>query len=375
MSRTRILLDGRIIAYRKGGIPRYVQSLASAIAGTDTPFDLALLVNRRVASPLPLARVYTPPHHRWERTTLGLEVLRFRPALLHSADFVPPRTPRKIRRIVTVHDLAFLDYPDLVAPEAGRYYGQIRQALLDVDGVIAVSRWTAQRLSHHVPRLSCPVRVIYNGIDHAFLSSRPTYTRCLLTRALGEPAMAALNRQGFLLAVGTVEPRKRYLFLLDVLDVLWERYGERAPMLVIVGQAGWRCERELERLAQARARGRALWVDDADDETLLALYTQALLLVIPSLDEGFCLPAAEGMAAGLPVVAARRGALPEVLGQAGLLLDTDSPSVWADAIVRLVEDAEMRRQLAERGRQRAQQFSWAETARQTLAFYEEVLAR
>ena len=375
VSRPRILIDGRLLAYRRGGIQRYVQGLASALARLEPAFDIRLVQNRPFGSPLPVIRVLTPPHHRWERRTLGLELALRRPAVVHSPDFIPPRLPRHMRSIVTVHDLAFLDHPQLLTAEAERYYSQLADALTGADRIIAVSRWTAGRLQYYFPALAERVRVVHNGVDDCFFASPAADPWQTIAEATGQKLSARLRNRGFLLAVGTVEPRKRYSLLLAVLDRLWERHPESAPMLVVVGQPGWRHNDAASRLQAAVRQHRAVWLNDADDRALRALYAAATLLVVPSLDEGFCLPAAEAMACGLPVLAAERGALPEILGEAGHLIGSDCPDDWAEEIMQLMSDNLRRRMLAECGRAHAQRFRWEKTARQTLALYREVLER
>jgi glycosyltransferase involved in cell wall biosynthesis len=109
------------------------------------------------------------------------------------------------------------------------------------------------------------------------------------------------------------------------------------------------------------------------DAGLLALYRLATLLAMPSLDEGFGLPAAEAIAVGVPVVASARGALPEVVGNAGVLVEEDTPAAWAGAIEDLLQDGPRRAALAERGRARATMFRWERAAEATAAVYREVL--
>ena len=375
MSSQRILIDGRLLAYRRGGIQRYVLGLARAFARLEPELDIRLVQNRPFVSPLPVVRVFTPVHHRWERRLLGAELALRRPALVHSPDFIPPRLPRSVRAVVTVHDLAFLDHPELLATEGERYYGQLRHALADADRIIAVSRWTAQRIQHHFPSLSPRVRVIHNGVDDAFFlqpSEDPWQT---IARATSPDQCARLRDRRFVFAVGTVEPRKRYGLLLEAMGHLWDRYRDGAPMLVIAGQPGWRHAELTYRIEAAVAACQALWYTDADDRLLRALYSTATLLAVPSLDEGFGLPAAEAMACGLPVLAANRGALPEIVGEAGHVVESDCPDDWAQEIMRLLNDDKMRIILAERGRSRAQRFRWEETARQTLMLYRELLDR
>ncbi len=373
MARPRILIDGRLLAYRRGGIQRYVLGLASAFARLDHGFELLLVRNRRVDAPLPAVRVLTPPHHRWERSVLGLELALRRPALVHSPDFIPPRLPRSVRRVATVHDLAFLDNPQLLSAEARRYYGQLAEALSAANRIIAVSQWTAARLRQAYPALADRVRVVHNGVDDRFFHPLPVDPWHTIEEAVGPERVRQLRERSLVLAVGTIEPRKRYPLLVGALERLWSRSVANAPILVVVGQAGWCDDGAVTVLQSAIDRGLAIWLRDASDDALRALYAVATMLVIPSLDEGFCLPAAEAMASGLPVLAARRGALPEILDEAGEFVDSDCPEVWAQEIGRLMGDELRRRTLAQRGLQRAPRFRWEQSARQTLALYREAL--
>jgi len=372
VSRARIVIDGRLLAYRFGGIQRYVRSLTTALARVEHGFDVRLACNRPVSAPIPTVRVCTPPHHRLERWSLGLELTLHRPALVHSTDFIPPRLPPFVRSVATVHDLAFLDHPLLLPVEARRYYGQLVRALPRADRIIAVSQWTASALQAHCPQLADRVVVIHNGVDDDFFVP-PTDPWRVLERTLSWADCQVLWERALLLAVGTVEPRKRYALLLGALQRLRLAWDAPQAILVVVGQMGWCDDGAVAGLIAAVERGEALWLQRADDEVLRALYAVATLLVVPSLDEGFCLPAAEAMAAGLPVLAAHRGALPEVVGEAGHLVDSDSPDAWAAEIAALINDHSRRRVLAARGRDRAQRFRWDVAAGRTLTVYKEVL--
>lgn len=370
-----IALDGRILAYRRGGIPRYVAALARHLPVVAPELALQVLINRPVDDlPAPTRRVWTPPHHRWERLTLGLELLWLRPRLVHSPDFITPIAPG-IRRVVTVHDLAFLDDPGLLAPDAARYYLQLPRTIRDADAVITVSETVRCQV---IERLGVPparVFAVHNGIDDEILSQLPASPAAILRQHL-EPDQAAkiLDGDPVVLAVGTVEPRKRHTLLIDAVTLLRDREPASAPFLVIVGQPGWQCDEAVAAIGRLVQAGGALWLTDVDDALLAALYQTATLLAMPSRDEGFGLPVVEAMAAGLPTLVANRGALPEVAGDAGLIVEDETAEAWADAIASLIGDAALRQELGQRGMDRAQCFRWERTARETAAVYREVLS-
>ena len=127
------------------------------------------------------------------------------------------------------------------------------------------------------------------------------------------------------------------------------------------------------RLNAASGSDDVIWLNDVNDDQLAALYRAATVVAVPSLDEGFGLPVLEAMAAGAPVVAANRGALPEVAGDAALLVDSDEPEDWATTIGLLVEDRERRDQMTMVGIERAKKFTWEQTARMTADIYREAL--
>ncbi|HET7037566.1 MAG TPA: glycosyltransferase family 1 protein [Thermomicrobiaceae bacterium] len=367
--RPRVLIDGRLLAYRHGGIQRYAAALGEWLPRVAPEFDCRLITNRPTEAGLPLARVRTPPHFRFERWTLGVELAVRRPVLVHSTDFIAPVLPAAAR-VVTVHDLAFLEHPEILDTPSRRYYGQLGASLRAADRVITVSSYTATRLDHWFDLPPARVAVIPNGIDpERFTLLDPP--QAVVLDELGADIAAFIGAERpLILAVGTVEPRKGYDLLLDSL----EQSVSRDMSCVVAGQPGWHARGLEHRLAAAEATGRVRWLRQVSDRALAALYASATLLALPSLDEGFGLPALEAMACGLPVVAAAAGALPELLGGAGVLVEERSPAAWAEALAGLALDAPRRAELARLGRERARHLNWRRTAEQTAAVYREVLA-
>jgi len=369
-----IFLDARLLAYRPGGIQRYVEQLAAALARVAPSLPLRLIQNRPVTTdlPWPTVRVLTPPHHRLERRALALEVSLRRPALVHSVDFIPPALPSCIKSVVTVHDLAFLDHPALLDAASRRYYGQVLTALHRADAIIAVSQTTAKRLSQIIPHLRARITVTYLGPSPVHPLS-PAHAWEHLAERLGRMTVQRLRERQLVLALGTIEPRKRYHLLCYAVAQLWQEDSASAPFLIIIGQLGWQADKELAAIREGMRQGWLYWITDADDRLRDACFTLATVLAIPSLDEGFSLPALEAMAAGLPVVAAARGALPEILDNAGILIPADDPASWAKALRDVLHNEAVQNRLRVLGKARAQQFSWDETAKQTVAVYKEVL--
>ncbi len=173
--------------------------------------------------------------------------------------------------------------------------------------------------------------------------------------------------EDFFLTVATVEPRKNLVSLLDAYKQINQQLGDACPPLVIVGRKGWNCDDILGYMTELQEK--VLFPGHVSDEELVALYQSAACLVFPSLYEGFGLPVVEAMTAGCPVITSTASSLPEVAGDAGLLIDPLNVDEIATAMQRVLQDRELRAEMTADGRVWAAQFSWEETARMTREVY------
>ncbi len=372
----RIGIDVRIAHYARGGIRNYGLRLLRALARIDAESEYIVLHSRKSRHPpvpgpnfYPVA-CWTPAHHRMERWTLGAEVARLRLDLLHSIDFIPPAWGYR-RSVITVHDLTFLHYPQFITVESRAYYNrQIADAVRRAEHILADSHATQSDLASMLNVPADKVTVVHLAADPVFRPLDQGRVSSVVARhGLGP---------GFLLCVGTLEPRKNlpglleaYRLLLDGLDGI-NGMDNLAP-LVLIGGRGWLYDDIFERVETLRLSDRVQLLHDVPDADLPALYNAASLLTTPSFYEGFGLPALEAMACGTPVVVSDRSSLPEIVGQAGLLVNPDDPSDIAQALARVLTDHRLRERMRELGLAQAAQFSWDQTARETLAVYRRVL--
>ncbi len=247
-------------------------------------------------------------------------------------------------QLVTVHDLDFLDHPERGRAEIRRDYPRLAPlAARRADMVLVPSRATARQVE---ARLGVPaerIALVPNG-------------------APDWPPRAAAPPDGYILFVGTLAPRKNLGGLIAAYRHLIAR-GGRVPELVLAGAGAAPGERWFAELHQPPLAGRVRLLGYVDATRRRALYEGARLLVLPSFDEGFGLPIVEAMTVGVPVVASNRGALPEVVGEAGLLVDPEDPRAIADAMARLLADEGLAGDLAARGFEQARRFSWTASAR------------
>jgi alpha-1,3-rhamnosyl/mannosyltransferase len=174
---------------------------------------------------------------------------------------------------------------------------------------------------------------------------------------------------GYLLFVGTLDARKNVGALLDAYGQLLSRRTS-LPRLILAGSAGTDAGHWLEQMQRAPLAGHVEYLGYVSDERRAELFRGARLFLMPSLEEGFGLPALEAMAAGVPVIASHRGSIPEVVGDAGILIDATDAATLAGAIESTMNDAGLWQNLRERGLERARQFSWAQTARDVRRAYE-----
>jgi glycosyltransferase involved in cell wall biosynthesis len=364
-----IAIDARLPAYRHGGISQYVLQLLPALAAVDAENSYTVLQSRKEQRALGPAvtnfrrrRLLTPPHHRWERWALGLELLPWRADVLHSPDFIPPAFGAR-RRVITVHDLSFLHFPEHLTEESRRYYnGQIAWAVEAADGISADSESTRQDLIAMVGAAPEKVRAIHLAADPLFREpADPAAVAATLARLALVP--------GYILFVGTLEPRKNVPLLLRAYRQLRSEVGMEEP-LVLVGGKGWLYDEIFATVGELGLLDAVRHLSGVDDTTLAHLYHGAALLALPSHYEGFGLPVLEAMHSGCPVVTSDRGSLPEVAGEAGMLLPADDVVAWVDGMGRVVQNEGLRQEMAGAGRVQASRFSWEQTARATLALYE-----
>lgn len=365
-----IAIDARLNAYRGGGIATYTRELSRHLAALAPEQPWLLLRHRRPHEPwisapnVRSARLWTPPHHRLEQWTLPLEVALRRPSLIHSPDFIPPLR-RTCPAVITVHDLAFKLFPEILDAAARRFYGQIERAVASAEAIIADSHATARDLAELLAVPPERIAVIHLATS---LARQPIASGA--TRAIGG---ATWQEGAFMVFVSTLEPRKNIQLLLQALRIAADRRPSTPYRLALAGRRGWLDAPIFATIRDLRLAELVTFVEAPSDDEVAWLLSACRLYVNPSRYEGFGLPALEALACHAPAIVADTSSLPEVVGAAALLVPPDDAQAWADAIERLWHDEALQAELRARAPQQAAQFSWAETARQTLAVYRSLL--
>lgn len=355
-SNTIAIDASRLTVGQLTGTETYTAELLRSLADLQPPEKFELYLN--AAAPPgglpPLGEPVCIPFPRlWTHLRLAWELQRRRPRLL----FVPAHVVPMIHppAVVTIHDLGYLRFPEAHPPATVRMLDMTtRWSSHAAKRIIAISHITKDDLVRSYGTEPDKITVIHHGISPRF---RPA--------PLEEVSRVAIKheiRGPYVLAVGTVQPRKNYARLAEAIA----RHASRLPglRLVIAGKRGWFAD-SVERKVAASGIS-VQWLGYVPDTDLPALYTGALAVCQPSLYEGFGMPAVEAMACGTPVVAATGSALPEVCGDAALYVDPQDAEAIGSALVALFETADLRRDVIARGLSRAASFSWERCARETL---------
>jgi glycosyltransferase involved in cell wall biosynthesis len=316
----------------------------SATAGRSLPERLPSSVRAGRRIPIPAgallrtwARVDHPPVEWW---TGPVDVV-------HGTNFVVPPS-RKAARLVTVHDLTPVRFPDLCNPTSLHYPGLIRRAIQSGASIHTVSQSMADDVMDHFHVESSRVHVIHNGLT-----------------PLPPPLPREELEPPYMLAIGTVEPRKG----LPDLVAAFDRIADSVPdiRLKIAGPPGWGEEALAAALRSAGHSDRIQRIGWSDDRS--SLIAGARLLAYPSLYEGFGLPPLEAMSLGVPVVATAVGAIPEVVGDAAVLVAPRDVPALAEALLAVAEDATIRERLIALGTERVRSFSWQRAGQQLAQLY------
>jgi glycosyltransferase involved in cell wall biosynthesis len=262
--------------------------------------------------------------------------------------------------VMVVHDLCWESYPECYPEREIRIFRDIYpRSLKSAKMVFAVSEWTKGEITRVYGTPPEKIRVVPNGVDPQFVP---------VPQAAESVSMSWGLSPGYILAVGTAHPRKNIAILLRAYAQM-PQTGR--PPLVLTGPIGATVA-PLRELAEALGIAPQIrWLGYVEKEALPALYRGAGVFVMPSLYEGFGLPVSEAMACGTPVICSNTAALPEVAGEAGLLIDPTKPEALAEALQKVLHNPELAEEMRQKGWQQALQFNWDHSGRLALKYFQE----
>jgi len=366
----RILVDYRPALRARTGVGEYIRQLVRAYTAAHRD-DVAVFTSSWKDRPAPTlatdlgAQVidrHVPVavlNYLWHRAGgPPIEWLAGPADVVHAAH--PLLIPsRHAAQVVTIHDLFFLEHPDRTRQEIRRDYPALApEHARRADAVITSSQHTQQLLTERLGVASDRIYCCPPGAP--------------VWQGLGRSPNVPSN--GYVLFLGTLEPRKNLGVLLEAFTRL-ARLAPHAPRLVVAGGATPDAAAWLERMSHEPLNHHVEYLGYVANEAREPLFAGARALALPSLDEGFGLPALEAMSAGVPVLASNRGSLPEVVGTAGVLLDPDDVDGWASAIERVTTDTNWAEALGQAGLERAKAFTWQGAAVRLRQAYVDAVAR
>jgi len=376
----RIGIDYTAAVRQGAGIGRYTRQLVHALAELDSQNQYILLAaSAGVDKATPWLQAMTgranvrmvdlPVSDRalailWHRLHLPLWVELFSGALdiFHSPDFALPPV-RRARTILTIHDLSFMRVPQCSDPSLRSYLLQVVPASVRrADVVLADSECTRTDVIELLSVDPARVKVIYAGVEQRFQRVQDAQVLDTVRSRYHLPTH-------FMLSLGTLQPRKNFERLIEAYARIRKELGDKIK-LVIAGGAGWMYEGIFRRVSELGLHDAVCFPGYVADEDLPALYTLADLFVFPSLYEGFGLPPLEAMACETPVVTSNTSSLPEVVGDAALMVDPLDVTVLAEAMQRILSDPALRDAMVRRGVMQARHFTWSRAAEKLLGIYQ-----
>lgn len=378
---SRILIDYTPAYEQTGGIGRYVRELVHSLAREDTASQYRLFVAGAARSNLPLPPgdnfIWAPTRLKpvwlarlWHRARIPLPIETFTGPvdLVHATDFTLPPVGQDTQTLLTVHDLSFMRVPDAAAPALRRYLNTVAPRSVDrATHILADSEATKQDLIDLYNLAPDKITVLLSGVDPHFKPVNDSATFELVRQKY------AIGPRPYIFTIGTVQPRKNYSRLIEALSVI--RSGGDDVDLVIAGGKGWLEDEMYHALDVHRLRDHVHLIGFADDADLPALYSAADCVAFPSLYEGFGFPVLEGMACGVPVLTSNVSSLPEVAGDAALMVDPYDVEAIVDGLRRMLDDSALREDMVTAGFTQAARFTWDASARQLHDIYQRLLAR
>jgi glycosyltransferase involved in cell wall biosynthesis len=311
----------------------------------------------------------TLPHTPFVRIplTLSAELRRNRVDVLHVQFTAPPFSPCPV--VVSIHDLSFEHLPQTFKRRSRMQLRMtVRRSARNAAQVIALSEHARTDLINTYNLRPEKVNVVPLAAPTAFAPVRDDNELQRVRQTYG------IDRD-YILSVGSIQPRKNLRRLIEAYSILRHEQSEgKLPQLVLVGKNAWLYDETLRSLKDRDVGASIILTGYVPESDLPALYSGALCFIYPSYFEGFGLPPLEAMKCGAPVIVGNETSLPEVVGDAALMIDPFDVSAIAAAIQKVITDSDFRLELRVKGLQRAKQFDWKETARQTLAVYEKAFS-
>jgi len=354
----KIGIDIQTTLGQKSGFGFYVKNLVESLKRVDTANEYVLI------APESQTDFTTPQRLLWDQFSFPRRAARAKVDILHQPCFSAPLFYRG-KIVITIHDLISHFFPKNI-PQGSRFYFSRWMPLTyeKAAKIIAISENTKKDIMSLLKIPEEKIVVIHSAVGQEF---KPMVDTGKIAQVKNKYATG----RKYILDVGTLEPRKNLPFLVKAFNLAIKK-GEIEHNLVLTGKKGWYYEGLFNLIKELNLEERVILPGYVADEDLPALYNGADLFCFPSLYEGFGFPPLEAMSCGTPVIAAKNSSIPEVVGEAGILLTLQSEDLWAENIIQVLNNSSLAKSLRDKGLAQAKKFSWDKTARETVRVYEEV---
>jgi glycosyltransferase involved in cell wall biosynthesis len=371
----RIGLNAQIVSRANAGVATYASNVIRDLMLLESRHEFYVFGSQEFLSDLDSPRVKLLPTSTrvkgswrrilWEQSVLPIKARRHGVEMMYYPDHTGPLIKKTCPVVITIHDLAYLAEPQTFAMKNRMYKSfAVRRSARLADKIIVVSEATKKECLRWLDIPESKLCVIYNGIDACFRRIEDHDTLETTRKKFALP-------KKFILFVGTLEPRKNVSGLIQAYAALKKKQRLEHD-LVIVGGKGWLYSEIFATVHNLALTNEVKFLGYVAQDDVVALYNLAEVFVYPSIYEGFGFPPLEAMACGCPVVTSNRSSLPEVVGDAAMLVDCRDPNALADGIYRVASDENCRSHLKEKGMERVKLFDWQKAARQILQVFDEV---
>ncbi len=339
----KILIDGRVLAHNNiSGVQRYAQEIVKALKKETRDIEVAI--------PKFKNRYY---QQIWEHTLLPWYARDY-DLLFCPSNIAPIYLPKKIKLIVTLHDIAFIDFSNQYSFIFRKYYQfLVPKNLKRADFVITISNFSKNRILKEFPFLTNKFKTIYHGVSSFFSTTQQ-------------------KKQDYVLYVGTMNEIKNFQSILQIF--LTHQFKNRYLKMILPGFATFSCESKVAKLIEQAKKSKNIEIIEKVDQNRLKQYYQnAKLFVFPSYHESFGLPVLESMACGTPVIVSKTTALSEVGGDAVVYCDPYDINDIKEKIEMVLSDENLQQEMIEKGLKRVKEFTWEKSAKEHLRVFQEVL--
>lgn len=353
-------MDGQPTVIQKSGLGHYIVNLAASLKKINSTLSIDLIC------PKSKEDLSTPKRIIWDQWTFPKKAKKRKPDIIHKPCFSAPIF-KKGPTVVTVHDLIPIIFPKNVSFFSRFFYNRIMPfSFRFVDAIITISTSSKNDLIKYL-------RISPKKITVIPLAAAENYKPITDQDKIEKIKKKYGIQKNYILSVSTIEPRKNIPFLIEAFGKVLKNNPRLDYQLVLTGKKGWGLETIEKTIAKNKLEDKVVFTGYVDDEDMATIYSGATLFAFPSTYEGFGLTPLEAMACGIPVICSNASSLPEVCGDAAIMLDPNDSVAWSKNIAELLSDKNVLQKMSTKSLTQSKKFSWAKTAEETLSVYKSIL--